>query len=152
MLGLVDPRFLNILEWLVLYFFASPLVRLINDILDIERIESGKAKMEPEICNILDLITQAVNVMQPLADKAEIKLSISALSVQVLADCDRIVQTLTNLLSNASELPRRKTDGASQFIGNSFQNSVVKDKSYIPSKGRSPGSQDPNFSLATYTY
>nr|WP_309143413.1 ATP-binding protein [Nostoc favosum] len=80
---------------------SQRLVRLINDILDIERIESGKAKMEPEICNIVDLITQAVNVMQPLADKAGVTLSISALSGQVLADCDRIVQTLTNLLSNA---------------------------------------------------
>jgi signal transduction histidine kinase len=77
------------------------LVRLINDILDIERIESGKAKMESEICNIVDLITQTVNVIQPLADKAGVTLSISALSAQVLADCDRIVQTLTNLLSNA---------------------------------------------------
>ncbi|MFN6483110.1 MULTISPECIES: response regulator [unclassified Nostoc] len=80
---------------------SERLVRLINDILDIERIESGKAKMEPEICNIVDLITQAVNVIQPLADKAEVKVSISALSGQVLADSDRIVQTLTNLLSNA---------------------------------------------------
>nr|WP_292740425.1 response regulator [Nostoc sp. JL31] len=80
---------------------SERLVRLINDILDIERIESGKAKMEPEICNIVDLIVQAVNVMQPLADKAGVKVSVSALSVQVLADCDRIVQTLTNLVSNA---------------------------------------------------
>ncbi|MBD2518352.1 response regulator [Nostoc sp. FACHB-973] len=77
------------------------LVRLINDILDIERIESGKGKMEPEICNIVDLIAQAVNVMQPLADKAGVTLCISDVSGQVWVDCDRIVQTLTNLLSNA---------------------------------------------------
>ncbi|MEH1825463.1 MAG: response regulator [Nostoc sp.] len=80
---------------------SERLVRLINDILDIERIESGKTKMEPEICNVVDLIVQAVNVMQPLADKAGVKVSISALSGQVWADSDRIVQTLTNLLSNA---------------------------------------------------
>ncbi|WP_392533644.1 response regulator [Nostoc sp. C117] len=77
------------------------LVRLINDILDIERIESGKGKMEPEICEISDLIAQAVNVINPLADKAEVALSISGVSGQVWADGDRIVQTLTNLLSNA---------------------------------------------------
>ncbi|MFN6559083.1 MAG: response regulator [Nostoc sp. ChiSLP01] len=77
------------------------LVRLINDILDIERIESGKAKMEPTICNIAEIIAQAVNVMQSLADKAGVKLVISDVSGQVWADCDRIVQTLTNLLSNA---------------------------------------------------
>ncbi|MFN6535957.1 MAG: response regulator [Nostoc sp. EkiNYC01] len=77
------------------------LVRLINDILDIERIESGKGKMEPEICDIIDLIAQAVNVMQPLADKAGVTLCVSDVSGQVWVDCDRIVQTLTNLLSNA---------------------------------------------------
>ncbi|MBW4646116.1 MAG: response regulator [Goleter apudmare HA4340-LM2] len=77
------------------------LVRLINDILDIERIESGRVKMERETCNLTDLIKSAVNIMQPLADKAEVQLSISTLSTQLWADQDRIIQTLTNLLSNA---------------------------------------------------
>jgi len=77
------------------------LVRLINDILDIERIESGKVKMEKESCDVADLIAEAVNVMQPLADKAGVTLSVSSLSTQIWADPDRIVQTLTNLLSNA---------------------------------------------------
>ncbi|MEA5575685.1 response regulator [Anabaena sp. UHCC 0451] len=77
------------------------LVRLINDILDIERIESGKVKMERENCNLEDLVKSVVNIMQPLAHKAEVNLSIASLSVQLWADPDRIVQTLTNLLSNA---------------------------------------------------
>ncbi|MBD2434673.1 MULTISPECIES: response regulator [Fischerella] len=77
------------------------LVRLINDILDIERIESGKVKMEKQTCNVADLIAEAINVMQPLAEKAKITLSVSSLSQQLWADPDRIVQTLTNLLSNA---------------------------------------------------
>ncbi|MBD2564054.1 MULTISPECIES: response regulator [Nostoc] len=98
------------------------LVRLINDILDIERIESGKAKMEPEICDMVDLITQAVNVMQPLADKAGVTLSISALSGQVLADCDRIVQTLTNLLSNAIKF---SSAGSTVWLGAQQQGDEV---------------------------
>jgi CheY-like chemotaxis protein/two-component sensor histidine kinase len=77
------------------------LVRLINDILDIERIESGKVKMEKEICNLEDLINSALSIIQPLADKANVNLSISSLPVQLWADPDRIVQILTNLLSNA---------------------------------------------------
>ncbi|MFM2062895.1 MAG: hypothetical protein RLZZ507_2565 [Cyanobacteriota bacterium] len=77
------------------------LVRLINDILDIERIESGQVKMERENCNLEDLIKSAVNIMQPLSNKAGVNLSISNLSVQLWADPDRIIQTLTNLLSNA---------------------------------------------------
>ncbi|MBD2137032.1 response regulator [Anabaena sp. FACHB-1237] len=77
------------------------LVRLINDILDIERIESGKVKMEKEICNLSDLINSALNVMQSLADKVNVNLSISSLPVKIWADPDRIVQVFTNLLSNA---------------------------------------------------
>ncbi|MBD2505273.1 response regulator [Anabaena azotica] len=77
------------------------LVRLINDILDIERIESGRVKMERETCELTDLIESAVSIMQPLANKAGVKLSISSPSMQLWVDPDRIVQTLTNLLSNA---------------------------------------------------
>lgn len=77
------------------------LVRLINDILDIERIESGKVKMEKQTCDVADLIEEAVNVIHPIADKAGISLSVSSISQNIWADPDRIVQTLTNLLSNA---------------------------------------------------
>ncbi|MBN3873438.1 hypothetical protein [Nostoc sp. JL33] len=49
------------------------------------------------------------------------------------------------------EVLRRKTDGASQFIGNSLQNSVVLESLTFPPLIRSRGSQDPNLSLATYT-
>ena len=77
------------------------LVRLINDILDIERIESGRVRMEKQYCNVADLTTEAVNVVQALADKVEVTLSVASLSISLWADPDRTVQTLTNLLSNA---------------------------------------------------
>ncbi len=77
------------------------LVRLINDILDIERIESGRVKMEKEQCQVTDLVQEAINIVQPLADQAQITLAVSHPPVLIWADPDRIVQTLTNLLSNA---------------------------------------------------
>jgi PAS domain S-box-containing protein len=77
------------------------LVRLINDILDIERIESGRVKMEKQGCNVADLIAEAINVMQPLADRAGVILSVGKCADKIWADSDRIVQALTNLLSNA---------------------------------------------------
>jgi PAS domain S-box-containing protein len=77
------------------------LVRLINDILDIERIESGKIVMTKQVCNAADLMNQAVEAIQDIAEKAEITLSVSPLNVQLWADPDRIIQVLTNLLSNA---------------------------------------------------
>jgi light-regulated signal transduction histidine kinase (bacteriophytochrome) len=80
---------------------TNRLVRLINDILDIERINSGKVTMHFQICNAADLMTQAANEMHAMAEKAEITLCLTPLETQLWADPDRIVQTLTNLLSNA---------------------------------------------------
>lgn len=77
------------------------LVRLINDILDIDRIESGKVKMCKEICEVSQLIVQAINLIQPLANKAQVKLSVENSPIQLDVDGDRIIQVLTNLLSNA---------------------------------------------------
>jgi PAS domain S-box-containing protein len=77
------------------------LVRLINDILDVERIESGKITMEKQACNAADLLAKAIDVMQAMAEKSGVRLLASASSVQLWADPDRIMQTLTNLLSNA---------------------------------------------------
>ncbi|MGB3653341.1 MAG: ATP-binding protein [Rivularia sp. (in: cyanobacteria)] len=80
---------------------TNRLVRLINDILDIERINSGKVTMEKQNCNADELMIQAVDEMRAMAEKAEIKLALKPVEVQLWVDPDRIVQTLTNLLSNA---------------------------------------------------
>ncbi|EKQ66830.1 PAS domain S-box [Leptolyngbyaceae cyanobacterium JSC-12] len=80
---------------------TNRLVRLINDILDLERIKFGKTVMQKRACNVADLIQQSVDAMRAMAEKAEITLVVSAIAVQVWVDPDRIIQTLTNLLSNA---------------------------------------------------
>ncbi|MCT7951234.1 PAS domain S-box protein [Ancylothrix sp. C2] len=77
------------------------LVRLINDILDLERIESGKINIQKQICNAGDLMREAAEDLQLMAQKAGVTLEVDPLPVQLWADSDRIVQTLTNLLSNA---------------------------------------------------
>ncbi|MBW4506411.1 MAG: GAF domain-containing protein [Scytonematopsis contorta HA4267-MV1] len=80
---------------------TNRLVRLINDILDIERINSGKMTIQKENCDATELMVQAVDEMRAMAEKAEINLELIPLSVQLWADSDRIIQTITNLLSNA---------------------------------------------------
>jgi PAS domain S-box-containing protein len=77
------------------------LVRMINDILDMERIESGKITMTRQVCDAADLINQSVAVMQDLAAKAGVRLIVAARSIRLCADPDRLIQVLTNLLSNA---------------------------------------------------
>lgn len=77
------------------------LIRLINNILDLERMESGRIHMEKQACGVASLMNAAADVMQAAAEKANVKLSVSPLAAQISADPDRIIQTLTNLLSNA---------------------------------------------------
>ncbi|MDV2991487.1 MAG: Adaptive-response sensory-kinase SasA [Chroococcidiopsis sp. SAG 2025] len=80
---------------------TNRLVRLISDILDIERINSGKVIMHKQLCDASELIVQSAEVMQAMAEKAEINLCVTPVSAKLWVDPDRIVQTLTNLLSNA---------------------------------------------------
>ncbi|HET7229259.1 MAG TPA: ATP-binding protein [Longimicrobium sp.] len=77
------------------------LIRLINDILDIERIESGKVAMEPGPVNVAELVQGAAEVMLPMAERAGVELYVWAEPMRLIADADRILQVLTNLVSNA---------------------------------------------------
>jgi PAS domain S-box-containing protein len=77
------------------------LIRLVNDILDLERMKSGKIAMRKTHCNLAELMTQAAEVMRSMADRNGIQLQIQPYAVEVWADADRLLQTLTNLLSNA---------------------------------------------------
>jgi PAS domain S-box-containing protein len=80
---------------------SDRLVRLINDILDLERLQSGKVELVMQPCQIADLMQQAIDSVQAIADQSAITLSLTPISATIWAASDAIVQTLTNLLSNA---------------------------------------------------
>lgn len=89
---------------------TNRLVRLVNDILDIERIKLGKVTLKKQVCDLAKLIAQAVDEMRAIAEKKEINLVVSSFSVDLWVDPDRIIQTLANLLSNAIKFsPRDST-------------------------------------------
>jgi signal transduction histidine kinase len=77
------------------------LVRLINDILDIERMAAGRLSLEPAEVDAAELVKQSIQVVQATADAANVILRSDCDRVTVLADSDRIIQTLVNLLGNA---------------------------------------------------
>ncbi|SFS11206.1 PAS domain S-box-containing protein [Granulicella pectinivorans] len=77
------------------------LVRLVNDILDLERIGSGQAELHYTMCSVDDLLRRAAGLQQTAAAKSSIAISFDAAGVNVWADPDRVLQTLTNLISNA---------------------------------------------------
>ncbi len=80
---------------------TNRLVRLVNDILDVERIKLGKIDLNKQTCNLSTIITQAADEMRAMADNRSIHLSVSPISIELCLDPDKIIQTIANLLSNA---------------------------------------------------
>lgn len=84
---------------------SERLVRLINDLLDIEKIESGKMVFRLEPLEIGPLVAQAVAGTTAYAGQLGVRISLEdrAPAARVLADPDRLTQVLANLLSNAAK-------------------------------------------------
>jgi signal transduction histidine kinase len=83
------------------------LVRMINDILDIERMAAGRLSLEPDAVDAAELVSQSIQVVQATADAAGVTLRNDAARIMVFADPDRIVQALVNLLGNAVKFSTR---------------------------------------------
>ena len=77
------------------------LIRLVNDILELERIGSGKAELHYTMCSADDLFRRAAGLQQTGAAKAQLRITFNSQGANVWADPDRVLQTLTNLISNA---------------------------------------------------
>jgi PAS domain S-box-containing protein len=85
---------------------SERLVGLVNDILDIEKIESGRMEFRRDRLEAGSLVEQAVEANQSYAAQHEVEYRITAKPDQtlpVLGDADRLIQVLNNLLSNAAK-------------------------------------------------
>ena len=83
------------------------LINLINDILDIERLESGRMEMSPTRTTMKSIIDRSLENVATLADQEGIELEVRCASGTLFADEDRIVQVLINYLSNAIKFSPR---------------------------------------------
>ncbi len=77
------------------------LVRLVNDILDFERIGSGRIPLHRDRANVVDLLRRAADLQQSSASRSNISFRIDAQPLDLWVDADRMLQTLTNLIGNA---------------------------------------------------
>lgn len=99
MLGPVSEKGQRMLE--IAVSNTDRLVRLINDILDLERIDSGKVELTRDIVDANAVMQHAMEGVQSMADQLHVRLVMAPASGSIWGDSDRIIQTLTNLLGNA---------------------------------------------------
>lgn len=104
------------------------LIRLISDILDIEKIQAGKFELDKKECNVVELIESSISSTAELAAGKRIKIESGTADegLKILADADRLSQVLGNVLSNAIHLSpegskisvqaKRHSDGQVKFI------------------------------------
>jgi signal transduction histidine kinase/CheY-like chemotaxis protein len=84
------------------------LLELINEVLDLSRIESGRMAISPEPVEVADIARDALDLIRPLADERSVRLvaDLGACGCYVTADRQRLKQVLLNLYSNAVKYNR----------------------------------------------
>jgi two-component system, chemotaxis family, CheB/CheR fusion protein len=89
---------------------AERLLKLVDDILDLKKIESGKLRLNTTLVDPKQLVTDAVSSLSPQAEQARVKLETDAEGQrQFLGDPHRISQVLINLISNAIKFSSPET-------------------------------------------
>jgi PAS domain S-box-containing protein len=83
---------------------SQRLVRLINDVLDLEKLESGKLPFHFTSVDLAEVAGRAIEGVRGFADQLQVELALESEGpARVSGDVDRLVQVVTNLLSNAAK-------------------------------------------------
>lgn len=102
--GELSPQARSLID--IAYQNSERLVGLINDLLDMEKIESGKMRFDLAPARLMELVEQCVQANQGYAQQHAVRFEIVArvaADVEVLVDEARLAQALSNLLSNAAK-------------------------------------------------
>jgi signal transduction histidine kinase/DNA-binding response OmpR family regulator/CHASE1-domain containing sensor protein len=96
----------------IAYNNSDRLVRLINDILDIEKIEVGKMEFNMEVLDLGQLMERIVAENQGFVSECNVNLKLKNFTpdARIFGDSDRITQAVTNLISNAAKFSPENSD------------------------------------------
>jgi two-component system sensor histidine kinase BarA len=88
---------------------ADTLLSLVNDLLDMSRIQAGKFTLTPAAVSVPQVIDEVVTQLRPLAERKEQQLRVEVAPglPTLLADPQRLAQILTNLINNAIKFTER---------------------------------------------
>ncbi len=98
-------------------------IRLINDLLDMEKMESGKFDLTLNEAPIAKVIDRSVQSVKALAERQDLTIDVKADDLRVNCDEDRLVQVIVNLLSNAIKFSQKA--GTVRIVA-SLENGQVK--------------------------
>ena len=110
-----------------IYSAGKHLVKLINDLQDITRIETGHIELSPEDITVIDVLQNCISLTQPLANKHNIKVELlepDDEKICIHADKTRFKQIIINLLTNA--IKYNSENGAVTLHYQQLDNNLLK--------------------------
>jgi signal transduction histidine kinase len=104
---------------------AQRLLDLINDLLDIDKIESGKFTLQPETVRLDELVQESLVLNKSFADRFRVGLEVrgEVPDVRLHVDRKRLMQVMTNLLSNAAKF---SPEGSAVEVGTRCIDGMVR--------------------------
>jgi PAS domain S-box-containing protein len=103
---------------------SDALLMILNDILDLSKLEAGKLELDPQPFNLSDCVQAAVNLLTPSATEKGIQLTLNQgadLPQKIMGDSARLRQILINLLSNAVKFTAAGSVNLSVTVGSAAQ-------------------------------
>ncbi len=82
-------------------------IRMINDLLDMEKMEAGKFDLTLNEASIAKVIDRSVHSLKALAERQDLVIDVSTDDLRINCDEDRLVQVIVNLLSNAIKFSQK---------------------------------------------
>ena len=107
MLGQINEKAANLLR--IALNNSERVIRLINDMLDLEKIQHSSDAVEHKPVQLAEVVQVAIEGVQPVADDAGIQLIHDMVQAEISGDADRLTQVLTNLLANAIKFSPAKS-------------------------------------------
>ncbi|HPZ17597.1 MAG TPA: ATP-binding protein [Fervidobacterium sp.] len=116
---------------------SARMTRLINDLLDLEKLESGDAKfnfVEVDVCDIIERVT---SIVEPLAEDYGVELMAECVKPKIIiGDFDRLVQLTLNLVDNAIKYTSTKETGEKRVFVRCYEK---EDKTVFEIQDTGPG-------------
>jgi Na+/proline symporter/nitrogen-specific signal transduction histidine kinase len=106
------------------------ITQLINDILNLEKLTSGREELQLKEKNIIAIVKKTIELVKPITHKNKIQIELSTSEEEVLIQCDesKMIQVFTNILSNALKFVPKESGRIDLSIENDINEVVCKIK------------------------
>lgn len=95
---------------------SGRLTRLINDLLDLEKLEEGQMSFEFDEVDLSDVAKRVYEIVNPLAQSLGVKIYTDLEEAKIIGDYDRITQAILNIVDNAVKYTSQKDDGVKKVF------------------------------------